>query len=276
CLRPRKEVYKPLGRVGRRFYVDVHASANGRGGARPHIVFDGDKCVRMARLVDIPAVEGDEVYVDVIPPTMYEDVSALLRRGVRVFRLRRTDLIAAYRDRLSLPKNDENDAKLLSMLDRDCFVEVIVECVELMKLIAEYHKQLNILKLLRQLEAPAEAINIIRRNKIKLARQIISMANISISRYRNLCEVLKLSDNCLYGKVALADILLHVDFTTKLRRIICYIGLYRPNNGKYNHRLKQAANSLAISYYRKNRIKAREVRELLKKIKNYVRAGGPA
>ncbi|MEM0481435.1 MAG: hypothetical protein QXM16_00895 [Nitrososphaerota archaeon] len=76
--------------------------------------------------------------------------------------------------------------------------------------------------------------------------------------------------------MAFADILLHVNFTAKLRRILCYVGLYKPNIGKYNHRLKQAVHSIAISYYRMNSVKAREARELLKKIKNYVRAGGPA
>ncbi|MEM1978626.1 MAG: hypothetical protein QXL72_06910, partial [Candidatus Caldarchaeum sp.] len=56
----------------------------------------------------------------------------------------------------------------------------------------------------------------------------------TISIYRPLCETLGLSDDCLYGKVALADLLLHVDFTTGLRKIICYTGLYKPNNRKYN------------------------------------------
>ncbi|MEM1953224.1 MAG: hypothetical protein QXG52_05920 [Candidatus Caldarchaeum sp.] len=92
--------------------------------------------------MDVPAGEGDEVYVDVIPSTMYDDVSTLLSRGVRVFRLRRTDIIAAYRDRFSLPKNDENDAKILSMVEGECFVDVSAKYVELMKLLEEYNKQL--------------------------------------------------------------------------------------------------------------------------------------
>ncbi|MEM2652042.1 MAG: hypothetical protein QXU87_08200, partial [Candidatus Caldarchaeum sp.] len=95
---PRKEAYKPLGREVRRFYVDVHASANGGRRARPHVVFDGHRCVMTSRLVDVPAGEGDEVYLDVIPSTMYDEFSALLSRGVRVFRL--TDLLTAYRERL--------------------------------------------------------------------------------------------------------------------------------------------------------------------------------
>ncbi|MEM1947722.1 MAG: hypothetical protein QW240_03160 [Candidatus Caldarchaeum sp.] len=225
--------------------------------------------------MDVPAGEGDEVYVDVIPSTMYDDVSTLLSRGVRVFRLRRTDIIAAYRDRFSLPKNDENDAKILSMVEGECFVDVSAKYVELMKLLEEYNKQLNLLKLLKQFKTSAEAIKPIRRNKNRLARQIISMATNTISIYRPLCETLGLSDDCLYGKVALADLLLHVDFTTGLRKIICYTGLYKPNNRKYNHRLKQAAHSLALSHYRKNKVKARHIRKLLKTIKQTI-AGGPA
>ncbi|MEM0482220.1 MAG: hypothetical protein QXM16_04960 [Nitrososphaerota archaeon] len=260
--------------MGRRFYVDVHASANGRRGvrARPHIVFDGDKCVRMASLIDIPAVEGDEVYVDVVPPTMYEDVSALLRRGVRVFRLRRTDHIAAYRDRLSLPKND---AKTLSTIDGEYFVEATEAYVELMKLIDEYYKHLNILKLMRQFEASAEAVKPIRRDKDRLARQIISMAKTTLNKYDETCRKLGLTYKSLYGKVALADLLIHVDFTAGLRKILCYVGHYKPSNGRYNHRLRTAVQSLAISHYRKHKVKAREARQLLKTIKQTI-AGGPA
>ncbi|MEM2801185.1 MAG: hypothetical protein QXR26_09065 [Candidatus Caldarchaeum sp.] len=225
--------------------------------------------------MDVPAGEGDEVYLDVIPSTMYDDVSALLSRGVRVFRLKRTDLIAAYRERLSLAKSHENDAIVLSTMDAGCFKNVTVEYIELMKLVHEYHKQLNILKLLKQFKASAEAVKPIRRNKDRLARQIISMATNTMSIYRPLCETLGLSDDCLYGRVALADLLLHVDFTTKLRKILCYVGLYKPNNGKYNHRLHQAAINLAISHYRRRRIKAREARQLLKTIKQTM-TGGPA
>ncbi|MEM2236939.1 MAG: hypothetical protein QW351_01010 [Candidatus Caldarchaeum sp.] len=184
--------------MGRRLYVDVHTSADGGRGARPHAVFDGHRCVRMSRLVDVPAAEGDEVYLDVVHPAMYDDVSALLSRGVRVFRLRRTDLIAAYRNRLSLSKNDENDAKVLSMMGRDCFKEVTAEYVELMKLIDEYHKQLNLLKLVKQFKASAEAVNLFRKNKQRVARQIISMATNTISIYRPLCETLGLSDDSLW------------------------------------------------------------------------------
>ncbi|MEM1944887.1 MAG: hypothetical protein QXX57_04035 [Nitrososphaerota archaeon] len=81
------------------------------------------------------------------------------------------------------------------------------------------------------------------------------MATNTISIYRPLCETLGLSDDCLYGKVALADLLLHVDFTAKLRSIICYVGLYKPSNGRYNHRLRTAVQSIAISHYRKTRSK---------------------
>ncbi|MEM4328059.1 MAG: hypothetical protein QXH32_03360 [Candidatus Caldarchaeum sp.] len=270
---PRKEAYKPLGREVRRFYVDVHTSANGRRG-KPHVVFDGHQCVRTSRLVDVPAGEGDEVYVDVIPSTMYDDVSALLGRGVRVFRLKRTDIIAVYRDRLSLSKNDENDATTLSMMDRDCFIEVTAVYVELMKLVHEYYKQLSLLTLMKQLDASPELIRLARKNKDKLACRIVKKAKTTIKEYDKVCRELGLTDKSRYGKAALADLLLNVDFTAGLRKIICYVGLYNPSNGKYNHRLKTAIHSLAISYYRRQRVKAKEVRQLLKKIKQI--AGGPA
>ncbi|MEM4716552.1 MAG: hypothetical protein QW777_04565 [Candidatus Caldarchaeum sp.] len=51
-----------------------------------------------------------------------------------------------------------------------------------------------------------------------------------------------------------------------MRKTLCYVGLYKPSNGRYNHRLRTAVQSLAISYYGKNMVKAREARQLLKKI----------
>ncbi|MEM2746327.1 MAG: hypothetical protein QXK69_07440 [Candidatus Caldarchaeum sp.] len=144
-----------------------------------------------------------------------------------------------------------------------------------MKLIDEYHKQLNLLKLVKQLNSSAELEKLLKRNKERLARQIIRMAKITLNKYDAICRQLGLSSKCLYGKAALADLLLHVDFTAGLRKTLCYVGLYQPNNGRYNHRLRMAAQSLAISYYRKRRVRAKEVRQLLKKIKQ-IMAGGPA
>ncbi|MEM1953223.1 MAG: hypothetical protein QW299_07845 [Candidatus Caldarchaeum sp.] len=56
----------------------------------------------------------------------------------------------------------------------------------------------------------------------------------TLNKYDETCKQLRLTYGSLYGKVALADLLLHVDFTTGLRKIICYTGLYKPNNRKYN------------------------------------------
>ncbi|MEM2238586.1 MAG: hypothetical protein QXR26_07645 [Candidatus Caldarchaeum sp.] len=111
-----------------------------------------------------------------------------LSRGVRVFRL--TDLLTAYRERLSLSKNDENDVKVLSMMDGDCFTDVTAEYVKLKKILDEYNKQLNLLKLLKQLKAPAETVKLIRRKKERLARQIIRMAKITLNKYDAICRQL--------------------------------------------------------------------------------------
>ncbi|MEM3081494.1 MAG: hypothetical protein QXV14_05845 [Candidatus Caldarchaeum sp.] len=55
-------------------FIDVHASVDrGRRGGQ-HLVFDRRFCVREARLVDFLAVEGDEVYVDLIPSATYDGV----------------------------------------------------------------------------------------------------------------------------------------------------------------------------------------------------------
>lgn len=63
---------------------------------------------------------------------------------------------------------------------------------------------------------------------------------------------------------ALADILLSIDFNRGLRKIICYTGLYKPNNGRYNHEMTREVQSLVISFYQKHQVKAKETRKMLK------------
>lgn len=255
-----------------KFYVDVHA--NGR--RKLHVVFDGMRFFKVGRLTDIPLEAGDVLYMDVLSQTIYEDVLNLLSKGVKVYRLRRTYTIKEFRSHMSFEKTDENDAKLLSSIGEEHFTEVTVPFIELMKLLDEYYIYLHALKTLRQHKNSSEQFHearlAIRRGKDRLAKEIVKKAEDVIPEYRKLCETLRLS---YYGKVALADLLLHVDFSRKLRKILCYVGLYKPNNGRYNHRMKKATISLAISHYRKHRLKAREARLLLKTIKQTL-AGGPA
>ncbi|MEM0482944.1 MAG: hypothetical protein QXM16_08715, partial [Nitrososphaerota archaeon] len=113
------------------------------------------------------------------------------------------------------------------------------------------------------------------RSKDKLAYQIVKKAKTIIKEYDKVCRGLGLTDKSRYGKAALADLLLHVDFTAGLRKILCYVGLYKPSNGRYSHRLRTALQSLAISYYGKAKVRAKEARQLLKKIKQTM-ARGPA
>ncbi|MEM4407173.1 MAG: hypothetical protein QXI19_00360 [Candidatus Caldarchaeum sp.] len=107
----RKESYKPLGRVGRRFYADIHRLANkNRGGKTEenHHIYsvDGENFSKAAKITDVPAGAGDELFVDTIPVELTDGFIELLRRGVRVFYVRRLTLFKEVYERFGV-KNKE-------------------------------------------------------------------------------------------------------------------------------------------------------------------------
>jgi hypothetical protein len=259
----------------RRYFVDVHIDTK----RRHHVVYDGQGIRRLGSLTDIPAEKGDEVYVDTLFGAIYDEVQELLKRGVRVFVLKRTDILPRLRRANNIEKSHENDAKILSMIDSTYYHEICEDEIKLRELIVEYNKCLKLLKMMQQLNGKSKAFKeaqlIIRREKARLARRINKVAEKAISSYNKVCDALKLSYGSFYGRAALADILLHIDFGRGLRKILSYLGRHQHNRGHYNGRLKKVLESLSISVYKKQKIRAREQVEILKTIRRIL-AGGPA
>jgi hypothetical protein len=61
----------------------------------------------------MPAGPGDQVFVDTLPVQHTDGAIELLKRGVRVYYLRRLTLLKKVREELRLPKTARGDIKAL-------------------------------------------------------------------------------------------------------------------------------------------------------------------
>ncbi|MEM4297894.1 MAG: hypothetical protein QW815_05965 [Nitrososphaerota archaeon] len=102
------------------------------------------------------------------------------------------------------------------------FKKLGVDEIRLRNLIMEYNKYSRLLKTMKQLDkgskAFSEAGRIIQGEKDRLASKIVEMAETAIPDYKSICEALELPLESLYGRVALADMLLNIDSSRGLRR----------------------------------------------------------
>ncbi|MEM0375609.1 MAG: hypothetical protein QXP43_04800 [Nitrososphaerota archaeon] len=250
-------------KMSKKFYADVHWR-------KDHVVVADGVVMRFKELSDIPAQAGDELYVDAIQLTRYQEFEKLLARGIRIFYLKRTDVIKKYRE----TKSDENDVKALMRIPQQFFRELTENELKIRMLLHEYRMTKGQLKLVKQLSRQAgdeetkvhynQLIRSLRRRKDKLAREIDSLAR-SFLPIHQISERLGInSKRCLYGRVALVQLLLFVDFSLGLRKVMSYCWL--------NKTLREAVNSLTVSVKRRRKIKRKEVREVLKTIKKALKA----
>ncbi|MEM2237669.1 MAG: hypothetical protein QW351_04785 [Candidatus Caldarchaeum sp.] len=139
----RKQVYEPPGRVGRRFYADVHRLANKnrkRKNDEQHHVYtnDGEGFYRVSRVSEIPAEQGDELYVDTIPVELTDEFIEVLRRGVKVLYLRRLNILAERCEELGLSKTSRNDIRTMMAIEPKWFREVDENFLVMRQLVSDY------------------------------------------------------------------------------------------------------------------------------------------
>jgi len=106
---------------GGRFYCDVHRTGKNGEGFRITFTTDGVSFRHVDSFADVPAREGDAVFVDTLPLQHTDGVIELLRRGVEVYYLRRLTLISRKREELRLPKTERGDIKALMAIDQKWF-----------------------------------------------------------------------------------------------------------------------------------------------------------
>ena len=256
---------KPSVGKGARIYCDVHRTRKNGEGFRITFTADGVTFRHVDSFLEIPANAGDRVFVDVLPLQHTDGVIELLRRGVEVYYLRRTTLIAKRREELKLSKSARSDIKALMAVEERWFRMVSEDFVVMRRMIAAYrslmksHQQLlNKSKALSQREGDAlkPAMKAIEEQMRELAVEISEEAGRRYQAYRRVVEELGI-DHSFSAMEALAELMTYIDFKSPLRGLKKLLGLYKPIKSKkkkhwrlYNGQLRQAVNRLATACYR--------------------------
>jgi len=243
---------------GGRFYCDVHRTRRNGEGFRITFTTDGVSFRHVDSFADVPAREGDALFVDTLPLQHTDGVIELLRRGVEVYYLRRLTLLAKRREELRLPKTARNDVKALMTIGERWFRRVTEDFLVMRRMIATFrsllktHQQLvNKSKALSEDEGSLlkPAIKAVEEQMGKLAERIAEEAGRRCPAYNRLVEELKLHDS-LTGREALAEIIVYIDPSKRFRKTANLMGLFKPIRGKkkiYDRRLRQALQRLATS-----------------------------
>jgi hypothetical protein len=278
CLPSLDKTHAP-GEWVRRFFCDVHRKAKkkARNGEGYRITFttDGVTFKYVDSFTDIPAKEGDKIYIDTIPLNHTDDAIGLLRSGVELYCLRRLTLIEKKRGELKLPKTTRGDIKALMSIDERWFRKLSEDFLIMRRMISAYrslqrtHQQLvNKCKALSEAEKYTlkTAINALEEQMIAMAKQIAEEAGRRYPTYNKLVEELGIDGN-LQAVEALAEILVYPEWRS-WRRTRNYFGLF-PRNRKTNYHKSKTARqalerlTLAIKGYG---IKGRDLEEVLKTV----------
>jgi hypothetical protein len=265
-----------------RFICDVHRKAKNGEGYRITFTTDGITFKHVDSFTDIPAREGDKIYIDTIPLNHTDDAVELLRCGVDLYCLRRLTLIEKKRGELKLPKTTRGDIKTLMSLEERWFRKLSEDFLIMRRLISAYRTMLKThQQYLNRYRAVSEkersrlrpVIEVLEKQTNIMAEEIAEEACRRYPAYNKLVEELGIS-----GKVsameALAELMTYIDFVkSPLRGLKKLLGLYRPVRSKrrkywriYDGRLHQAVTRLAITYYR-TKVNGRQCWQLIRQIK---------
>jgi hypothetical protein len=280
-------------RAVRRFYIDIHRLANKNRKNKTeesyHIyTIDGEMFGKARTLMDITAKEGDELYVDTIPIELTDEFIEMLRRGVRVFYLRRPTLIARKRKELGLSKTSRNDLRAMMTLEPKWFIEVGEDFLVIRRLAATFRSLLKThVSLLNRAKALQEAERKILIDSVKsleksmsdMAMLIVAEAEKRMPAYRKVVEALGISgDNYLFAKEALAEIMPYIDRSTSCRRIMKLLGLYRGHRGVdkfYNKPARSALSRLTAALLNNTYHRAKDEEKILRRIWTTIKQSEP-
>ncbi|MEM2582494.1 MAG: hypothetical protein QXD09_06820, partial [Candidatus Caldarchaeum sp.] len=230
----RKQVYEPPGRVGRRFYADVHRLANKnrkRKNDEQHHVYsnDGEGFYRVSRVSEIPAEQGDELYVDTIPVELTDEFIEVLRRGVKVLYLRRMSVMAEKREELGLSKTSRNDVRAMMHIEPIWFREVDEDYLVMRRLTTAFRSlQRTYLSYLNRAKALPdddrrlfmEVVHAVEKSMMETASSIVSEAEKRYPYFNKVVEELGITgENHLIAKEALAEIIPYVERTKSFKRL---------------------------------------------------------
>jgi hypothetical protein len=279
CLPSPDKAQAPVGKGVRRFFCDVHRRARNGEGYRITFTMDGVTFRHVDSFTDIPAKEGDKIYIDTIPLNHTNDAIGLLRRGVELYCLRRLTLIEKKRGELKLPKTTRGDIKALMSIEEQWFRKLSEDFLIMRRMISAHrslqrtHQQLeNKCKALSEAEKYTlkTAIKALENQMNEMAKKIAEEAGRRYPAYNKLAEELGINGNTT-AMEALAEILTYVDPSKTFRKTVNLLGLFKPIRGRkkiYDGRLRQALQRLTSSAnnIRSLQLTARMEKEMLAKI----------
>jgi hypothetical protein len=143
CLSSPDKAQAPVGEGVRRFFCDVHRKAKNGEGYRITFTMDGITFRHVDSFTDIPAREGDKIYIDTLPLQHTDGAIGLLRRGVELYCLRRLTLVEKKRGELKLPKTTRGDIKTLMGLEERWFRKLSEDFLIMRRIISTYRCMLR-------------------------------------------------------------------------------------------------------------------------------------
>ncbi|GBC68919.1 hypothetical protein HRbin01_00607 [archaeon HR01] len=270
-----------------RFYADIHRMANRSRKKKTeenyHIyTVDGVEFSKAEKIADIPAKVGDELYVDVIPIELADEFIELLRRGVRVFYLRRLTMLKKIYERLQMKsKTSRNDLRALMAIESRWFKEVSEDFLVMRRLISAYRA---LLKTSQRLKNMSKALNQSDRDYLRntigqadvdadrLAERISEEARIRYPQYDRIAESLGISgENHVRAREALAELMTYVDFNKGVRDIKNFLGLFKGRPKIYSGIARRALERLTIVLIGDTRISAKQMLLTVQRIRRIYR-----
>ncbi|MEM4375070.1 MAG: hypothetical protein QXI97_08790 [Nitrososphaerota archaeon] len=223
--------------------------------------------------------------MDVIPVELTDEFIEVLRRGVRVFYLRRLTLFRQMYERLGIKtKSAKNDVRAMMALETKWFREVNEDFLIMRRLVSDYRGLLKSHQtLVNRMRASSGAGRELMKTAIKsLEEQMKAMANIiaeeagkRIPAYNKVVEALEIDgENHLAAREALAELMTYVDFTKGVRKVKDFVGLYKVDKKskkpkRFGGHLRTALQRLTMALTAK--ITAKDEYRLLKTIRETVR-----
>ncbi len=259
-----------------RFYCDVHRRGDDSG-YRVTYTTDGENFRHVDSPVEIPAGQGDHVFVDVIPIIHTDGFVELLRRGAEVYYLRRLSMIEAVRQRMGIKsKSAKADIRVLMAIGDKWFRRVDEDFLIMRRMIAAFRSLLKThQRLLNMSKAVSEMERRILREEIrfneermrKLAEIIAEEAERRYPYYKTIADILGITgDNHVMAREALAELLTYVDFSRGFMKLKRYLRLFDNKRYKqYNHETRHALTRLAITIHGTEQ-RGKQQQELLKTI----------
>ena len=206
---------------------------------------DGENFNKATKITDIPAEHGDELYVDTVPVELTDEFIEVLRRGVRVFYLRRLTLFNLMYERLGIKtKSAKNDVRVLMALETKWFREVSEDFLIIRRLIAAYRSLLKSHQsLMKRMKALNGSERDVLRNAVRaLEEQMKAMAEIiaaeagkRIPAYSRVVDTLKVGGYSA-AKVALAEVMTYADFSKGITKLKNYFGPFKVDGRKKGKR----------------------------------------